>query len=54
VAEWMIEAWKKRAKKQGVSISRFVIEHVENSRQQEEDPAYKPRGELVKEMKKRL
>jgi hypothetical protein len=46
----MVKAWKKRAKKQGVSISKFVIEHVENSLQQEEDPTYKPRGDLVKEI----
>jgi predicted nucleic acid-binding Zn-ribbon protein len=49
-SELMVEAWKKRAKQQGVSISKFVIEHVENSLQQEEDPLYKPRGELVKEI----
>ena len=29
----MVKAWKKRAKKQGASISKFVIEHVENSLQ---------------------
>ena len=46
----MVMAWKKRAEGQGVSISKFVIEHVENSLQQEEDPTYKPRGELVKEI----
>ena len=46
----MVEVWKTRAKKQGASISKFVIEHVENSLQQEEDPAYKPRGELVKDI----
>ncbi len=46
----MVKAWKKRAKKQGVSISKFVIEHVENSLQQEEDPTYKPLGDLVKEI----
>jgi predicted nucleic acid-binding Zn-ribbon protein len=46
----MVKAWKKRVEKQGVSISKFVIEHVENSLQQEEDPIYKPRGELVKDI----
>jgi predicted RNase H-like nuclease (RuvC/YqgF family) len=46
----MVEAWKERADKHGISISKFVIEHVENSLQQEEDPTYKPRGELVKEI----
>lgn len=49
-SERMAEAWKKRAKKQGLSISKFVIEHVENSLQQEEEPLFKPRGELVKEI----
>lgn len=39
----MVAAWKKRAKKQGVSISKFLIEHVENSFQLEEDQAFKPR-----------
>jgi predicted transcriptional regulator len=46
----MVKAWKRRAERQGVSISKFVIEHVENSLQQEEDPTYKPRGELAKEI----
>jgi hypothetical protein len=46
----MVKDWKKRAKRQGVSISKFVIEHVENSIQQEEDPTFKPRGDLVKEI----
>jgi predicted nucleic acid-binding Zn-ribbon protein len=46
----MVKAWKRRAKRQGASISKFVIEHVENSLQQEEDPTYKPRGELVKKI----
>ena len=49
-AHEMVKAWKKRAKKQGASISKFVIEHVENSLQQEEDSTYKPRGELIKEI----
>jgi predicted nucleic acid-binding Zn-ribbon protein len=49
-SETMVKEWKKRAKKQGASISKFVIEHVENSLQQEEDPLYKPRGDLVKEI----
>jgi hypothetical protein len=46
----MVKNWKKRAKKQGASISKFVIEHVENSIQQEEDPIFKPRGDLVQEI----
>ena len=32
----MAEEWKKRAEKAGISISKFVIEHVENSLRQEE------------------
>ena len=46
----MVKDWKKRAKKQGSSISKFVIEHVENSLHQEEDPSYRSRGELIKEI----
>jgi hypothetical protein len=46
----MVKAWKKRADERGVSISKFVIEHVENSLQQEEDPSYRSRGELIKEI----
>ncbi|MDY6958976.1 MAG: hypothetical protein SVK08_07435 [Halobacteriota archaeon] len=43
--------WKELAEKHGLSISRFVIEHVENSIQQEEDPEYRPRGDLVNEIR---
>ena len=46
----MVKDWKKRAKKHGASISKFVIEHVENSLHQEDEPTYKPRGELIKEI----
>jgi hypothetical protein len=48
----MVKDWKKRAKKQGASLSKFVIEHVENSLRQEDEPTYKPRGELIKEIAK--
>jgi len=41
--------WEEHAKKLGVSISKFVIEFVENSLMQEEEPAYKSREELTKE-----
>ncbi len=44
--------WEEHASKQGVSISKFVIEQVENSLRQEEDPSYKSRGELWNEVKK--
>ena len=49
----MVEKWKKSAKKQGVSISKFVIEHVENSlRQEEGEENYTTRLDLIRELKK--
>jgi hypothetical protein len=48
----MVNRWKGFAGKQGVSISKFVIEHVENSLRQEEEPEYKSRGELLMELQK--
>ncbi|MEM2129150.1 MAG: hypothetical protein QXZ70_00980 [Candidatus Bathyarchaeia archaeon] len=44
------ERWQKNADNAGVSISKFVVEHVENSLRQEEEPGYKSRGELWKEI----
>ena len=41
--------WEELAKKQKVSISKFIIEHVENSLNQE-DPGYKTRAEMQKEI----
>lgn len=41
--------WKALAKQQGTSVSKFVIEHVENSLQQA-DPTYKSRGDLWNEV----
>jgi hypothetical protein len=41
--------WDEFAEKQGTSISKFVIEHVENSLRQIEDPSYKSMGEVLKE-----
>ena len=46
----LAERWKEAAKRQGTSVSKFVIEHVENSLRQEEEPRYKSRGELWKEI----
>ena len=43
------DRWKTLAKQQGTSVSKFVIEHVENSLQQA-DPAYKSRGDLWNEV----
>jgi len=46
----MVERWKTLAKKQGLSVSKFVVEHVENSLMQEEDPSYRSRSELLNEI----
>lgn len=48
----MIDKWKKRADDAGVSISKFVIEHVENSlRQEEGETDYESRLELIEKNK---
>lgn len=41
--------WQRLSEEVGVSISKFVIEHVENSLRQEEEPDFKSRSELWKE-----
>lgn len=43
--------WDECAQKQGVSLSKFVVEHVENSLRQVEEANYKSMGELWKESK---
>ena len=43
------ERWEEYAKRQGVSVSKFVAEHVEDSLRQVEDSSYKSSGELWKE-----
>lgn len=45
------ERWGKYANGRGTSISKFVVEHVENSLRQEEDPGYKSRSELLREIR---
>ena len=46
----MTEKWKKLSNKADTSISKFVIEHVENSlRQEEENESYITRIELLKD-----
>jgi predicted nuclease with TOPRIM domain len=45
----MKERWEKHAEELGVSVSKFVIEYVENSLRQEAEPTYKSREELIKE-----
>ncbi len=46
----MVRHWKKRANEAEVSISKFVIEHVQNSINQEE-PGFEPRTELIKRLR---
>ncbi len=48
----MKEKWQKLAKQSGLSISRFIIEHVENSLSQEnEAEVYGSRADLIKRIK---
>lgn len=47
----MVKEWKELAKKAGVSISKFVIEHVENSLRQEEENHFTPRSELIEKIR---
>ncbi|MEM2970456.1 MAG: hypothetical protein QXR63_05935 [Candidatus Bathyarchaeia archaeon] len=48
----MVEDWKRRAEKSGVSISKFVIERVEESiRREEGEESYVSRAELVKRLR---
>ncbi len=50
----MVRDWKVKAKKSGVSISQFVYEHVTNSlRQEEGEESYKPRAELIEDLRKK-
>lgn len=42
--------WEEYARKQGTSISKFVIEYVENSLRKEEDASYRPREELLRQV----
>lgn len=50
-SEEMVGEWKALAEKSGVSISKFVIEHVENSLQQEKDSSYLSRADLTKKIR---
>jgi translation initiation factor 2B subunit (eIF-2B alpha/beta/delta family) len=48
----MVEDWKGRAEKGGVSISKFVIERVEESiRREEGEEGYLGRAELIKKLR---
>ena len=49
----MVEDWKRRAEKAGVSLSKFVIERVEDSiRKEEGEEGYLSRLELIKRLKR--
>jgi len=49
----MVKKWKDLAGKSGASISKFVMEHVENSLSQEEERnGYTPRAELLEEIRR--
>ncbi|MFH0896795.1 MAG: hypothetical protein V1850_01945 [Candidatus Bathyarchaeota archaeon] len=43
------ERWEDGARKQGVSISKFVAEHVEDSLRQVDDSSYKSSAEMLRE-----
>ena len=48
----MVEDWRRRAERAGVSISKFVVERVEDSiRREEGDESYLSRAELVKRLR---
>jgi hypothetical protein len=50
----MAQDWKTKADKARVSISKFVIEHVENSlKQEQEKQSYVSRVELLKQLKEK-
>ena len=46
------ERWEDSAHKQGVSVPKFVTEHVEDSLRKEEDSNYQSREELLREIRK--
>jgi uncharacterized protein YutE (UPF0331/DUF86 family) len=49
----MVEDWKRRAEKAGVSISKFVVERVEDSiRREEGEEGYLSRLELIERLRK--
>jgi hypothetical protein len=47
----MVKEWKTLAEKAGVSTSKFVQEHVENSLAQEKEEQFIPRTKLIKQLK---
>ena len=50
----MLEGWKARARKGHIPLSKFLLEHVNNSlRQEEEEDSYKPRVHLIEDLRKK-
>ena len=49
----MLEDWRNRARKAHVPLSKFVLEHVNNSIRQEEDTEYQPRSKLIAELREK-
>ncbi len=49
----MSEEWKKLADKAGIPVSKFVVEHVENSLRQEDTTEYPSRTELIKQLREK-
>jgi hypothetical protein len=49
----MANEWKKLAEKTKLPISKFVIEHVENSLAQEEKQGYPDRAKMIKQLKEK-
>jgi hypothetical protein len=47
----LVDEWKDLAKKQRLSISKFVMEHVQNSLKEETEPTYLTKMELSKRMR---
>jgi len=43
--------WEETARKQGVSVSKFVVEHVEDSLKKEGDSTFRSRDELLREVR---
>ena len=50
----IVRDWKVKAKKSNVSVSQFIFEHVSNSlRQEEGEEDYKPRVELIEDLREK-
>lgn len=49
----MAQEWKRLSDNANLSISKFVIEHVENSLKQEEKKIYASRAKLLKQLKEK-